>query len=125
MHEAMLLDWFWAFLFTEVVEIPIYLYALRRQPARWPARLGVAFAASALTHPLVWFVIPPLVYAVCDASLTGSYVAFTIVAEAFAVGVEAAYLRADGLQRAWAWSLLANAASAGLGLGLRALVGWP
>ncbi|MCC6526451.1 MAG: hypothetical protein IT373_27635 [Polyangiaceae bacterium] len=125
----MLLDWFWAFLFTEVVEIPIYFYALGRRAARprapWPARLAVAFAASALTHPLVWFAIPPLVYAVCDPSLTVSYVAFTIVAEAFAVGVEWAYLRADGLRRAWAWSLLANAASAGLGLGLRELVGWP
>lgn len=47
--------WLLAFLFTQAIEIPIYMRGLR-------VRVYEALGASAFTHPIVWFVIPPL----CD-----------------------------------------------------------
>lgn len=115
--------WLWAFLLTELVEVPIYLRALlaRDDPERpfervLPALL-VAFGASALTHPIVWFVTPQLI--------TSSYVLMVAAAETFAVLAEAAWLRAFGLRRALWWALFANAASVLVGLTLRRLFGWP
>jgi hypothetical protein len=102
-------DWPTAFLFTETIEIPIYAFALR-------GRLGVAFGASAITHPIVWFVIPVLV---------PSYMMMVVVAETFAVLAEALWLRRWGLSRALEWSFAANMASFGLGLTCRALWGVP
>lgn len=115
--------WLWAFLLTEAVEVPIYLRALlarddpERPFERWPTAALVAFGASALTHPLVWFVMPRLI--------SHSYVLMVATAEAFAVLAEAAWLRAFGLRRALWWALFANAASVLVGLGLRRTFGWP
>ena len=106
----MLKAWLLAFAFTQVVEVPIYRRALG-------GRTLVAFGASALTHPIVWFVFPEL-------PLPG-YVAMVVAAETFAWLVEAAWLRAFGLERALAWSAIANAASLGLGLASRAAFGVP
>lgn len=130
--------WFWSFVFTQVVEVPIYMRALG-QPDRAPAlgrwrRLGLGFLASALTHPYVWFVFFPLFYAPgpyddlayrWPALGVHRYTIYLLVAETFAVVAEAALLRACGLRRALLWALLANAASAGLGFLSRHLVGWP
>lgn len=115
--------WLWAFLLTEAVEVPIYLRALlaRDDPQRafdrlLPAAL-VAFGASALTHPIVWFVMPQLI--------PNNYALMVAVAETFAVLAEAAWLRAFGLRRALWWALFANAASVLVGLGLRRTFGFP
>lgn len=116
--------WLDAFLLTQVVEVPIYLLALARLEPRRPARLAVAFGASAVTHPFVWFVIPDLVYAAWNP-LPGSYAVLILLAESFAVGVEAGWLRAFGLRRALLWALGANMASFGAGQALRLLIGWP
>jgi hypothetical protein len=133
--------WLWAFLLTEVVEVPIYLSALLArddpehpfespgvgQGGRGSPRDGkdkpfvpallVAFGASALTHPIVWFVMPQMI--------PSSYLLMVAIAEAFAVLAEAAWLRAFGLRRALWWALFANAASVLVGLGLRRTFGWP
>jgi hypothetical protein len=120
-----LLSWLGAFLFTQAVEVPVWAPALRTDrrltpgAEAWPLWrcVAVGFGASAITHPIVWFLFPR--YA------PGSYWVMTAQAEAFAVLVEAAYARAFGLQRALTWSLLANALSAGLGLASRSAFGWP
>jgi hypothetical protein len=115
--------WLWgeAFAFTEAVEVPIYLLAFvrdGREPLRPPwQRVALAFAASLLTHPVVWFVFPRL-HAI-------PYEARTALSELFAWAVEAAFLDRLGLRRAALWSLAANAASLGLGLLCRALLGFP
>jgi ABC-type Co2+ transport system permease subunit len=117
--------WLGAFAFTQAIEMPIWTYALARQrrlaadEEPWPLWLcvAVAFGASAVTHPVVWFVIPRWA--------PGGYVAMVVQAEAFAVLVEAGYTGLLGLRRSLAWSLLANAASAGLGLLSREVFGWP
>ncbi len=102
--------WLAAFAFTQLVEVPVYLRALRGRPV-------VAFGASLLTHPIVFFVFP--------AVWPGSYWAQVAAAEAFAVGAEAAYLSAFGVSRSVWWALAANALSLGLGLASRAAFGWP
>lgn len=108
-----LLRWLWAFLFTQTTEVPVYTIALSRSaPHRsLPRRLLLAFGASALTHPpiwLIWYYLPP----------TGSDVFWRMVvaAELFAVVAEAAYFARLGVQRAFLWSLGANALSFGLGM---------
>jgi hypothetical protein len=150
-----------AFAITQLVEVPIYLAALRsaaapepataedavapepataedaaapepataedaranrRAPRSKGARAAIAFGASLLTHPIVWFVMPALsarLYAACALMLpgarglgvTGQTLLYGALAEGFAVAAEALYLRAFGVQRALAWSAGANAAS--------------
>ena len=150
------LRWFLlAFALTQLVEVPIYaraLWASERapslplplpspspsplpspSPARRPlaARVVIAFGASALTHPIVWFVMPwlatSLLAALARAGLPLGVTTRTLVygalAEGFAVLVEAAYLRAFGLRRAFAWSLTANVASVIVGTAVVACFG--
>jgi hypothetical protein len=105
--------WLAAFLFTQVVEVqvPIYGYALR-------GRALVAFGASALTHPIVWFVIPRVWHG-------GGYLGLVAVSEAFAILAEAFYMKKAGLAHPLRWSIAANLASSSLGLTSRFLFGWP
>ena len=107
--------WFAAYLLTQAVEIPIYLVATRDRP--WRARLMIAAAASTLTHPLVWFVIPSLGWP--------NYEAYFVGAETFAVVVEALLLWCLAVPRALLWSVAANVGSVIIGLLLRAVFGWP
>lgn len=103
--------WLLAFTFTQLVEVPLYVRLLGVAPLR-------AFGASALTHPLVWFVLVP--------RLPFVYLANAALAELFAIGVEALYFaRSFGPKRAVSASLVANLASVTLGLTSRALLGAP
>ena len=106
--------WFSAFLFTQIVEIPIYVVALRDRAL--PAALAIAFGASLITHPILWWVFPHLAL---------PWLTAVVLLELAVALVEAAYLYAWRTPRALRWSLLANAAGVALGLLLRALVGWP
>lgn len=109
--------WLGAFILTQVVEVPIYTYG-------WLARDGaprsvwfvvvVAFAASCLTHPVLWLVFP---------HVAGVYWVKVAVAEALIVVAEAGFLTLAGLRRAFWWALLANAVSAGVAFAWRALGG--
>ncbi|MEM1032709.1 MAG: hypothetical protein AAGN82_20350 [Myxococcota bacterium] len=105
--------WLLAFAFTQAVEVGVYRRALgdsMRRPWLW------ALVPSAVTHPWVWFAFPlaPV-----------GYRTMVVLAEAFAVGVEALLLRRWGVRRALAWSLVANGLSLGLGLASRHLFGLP
>ncbi len=107
----MLLAWLGAFAVTQAVEVPLYGRALR---GRW----GVAFAASLWTHPVVWFGFPLWFR-------TLGHVRQVVLAEAFAVAIEAVWLWRFGVRRSIWWALAANAASVAVGLTSRALIGWP
>ena len=116
----MILSWLSALLVTQLVEGPIYAKALRGPDAPdrgWPATIALALGASMLTHPVVWFVIPPLI--------PEPWLAMVVVAELFAILAEAAYFRAFGLRRALLWSAFANASSVVVGEVMRALIDWP
>lgn len=143
------LSWFaFAFAITQLVEIPIYVRALRprstsapREDAgiqkvrsdvgahlaprgrSWRSRAGIAFGASALTHPFVWFVFPSLTEALLatlarvglSLDSTARTLVYGVLAEGFAVLAEAGYLRTFGVRRALAWSLAANTSSVLIG----------
>jgi hypothetical protein len=103
--------WLLAFVFTQIVEVPIYVRGLRCRP-------HLAFCASALTHPIVWF-------GFFHPAVPGSHLVRVIAAELFAWLAEAAYFRLLGFRQAWWWSLVANASSLGAGLASRTLFGVP
>ncbi len=104
--------WLTAFIFTQLVEIPIYTVATG-------CRVIVAFGASAITHPIVWFVI-------CGVHWHSDYLVQVVAAELFAWLAEAAYFAfIFGKRRAWLWSLCANGASLSLGLLSRHWFGVP
>jgi hypothetical protein len=108
-------SWALAFLLTQIIEIPIYL---RAQRSTAPRALFVAFGASAITHPFVWFVFPDLLEDLDQWQMIA-------VAEVFALTVEALWLRLFKVKRPLGWSLAANGASFGVGLLLTWLTGWP
>lgn len=122
------MDWLVAFVFTQLVEVPLY---------RWLARLRLdeAFTASALTHPVVWWIVPRLydeaylAWIVPHPSLwlteTPRYVVLVVLCEAYAVGVEALYLRARGVKAPLWTAFVVNLTSVSLGLGSRFLFGVP
>src|SRR5689334_18085550 len=85
--------WLSGFAFTQIVEVPIYVAAMRRTPSddhpllrRLPVQIALAFGASLVTHPIVWFVIPRIRF--------DSYGQMVACAESFAVAVEALYFYA-------------------------------
>ncbi len=103
-----MMRWLFAFVLTQAIEVPIY--------RRATGSLWVAFAASALTHPVVWFAFPLLPL---------GYWPMVVLAEVFAVTVEAWWLWRHRTPHPLRWSLLANACSATLGLVCRACFGVP
>ena len=100
--------WLIGFLFTQAIEVPIYLRV---------TTLRVAFLASTFTHPIVWFVFPAL--------WPGSYFSMLVAAELFAWAAEALWLRSHRVERAGLWSFIANAASFCIGMALRSCFGVP
>jgi hypothetical protein len=120
--------WLWAFLFTQAVEVPIYVLGLR-------ARFPEAFGASTITHPLVWFVIPPACERLYFALLAPHpalrfsemerYWGMVVLAETFAILAEAGYFRLLHHRKALRWSLAANLASVTLGMACRYWLGFP
>jgi hypothetical protein len=101
--------WTWpeAFLITQLIEVPLWLWAMRVDGGPTTPRLRVeaAFAASLLTHPLVWYAFPAL------RPLPS--VAFS---ELFAWGLEAWWMHRMGVRRALLWAFVVNAMSFGFGL---------
>lgn len=107
--------WALAFALTQLVEVPVYR-------ALAPVGWARAFSLSLVTHPVVWYVFPPLADA---AGLTwGQMIG---LAEGFAYVVEAGLLRAYGVRwpRAIAVACLANTASVAVGELVRARWGIP
>lgn len=106
------MTWGVAFALTQAIEVPIYWLGTRRAPLAPAWRLAVGFGASALTHPIVFFVLR----AWLEPRL--GYWAYLVLAEAFAVIVEGLYLRAFDVPRPWLLALVANGTSVTTGLGL-------
>jgi len=117
---AALSAWCQAFLLTQLVEMPLYRRLLR---CTW----AEAFLPSLLSHPLLWFVLWPV--------LAGSPSMRTIQAEAIAIMIEAALARGilhrarrpsrAELALALTTSVLANMSSVAVGQMTRAWLDWP
>ena len=97
-------DWFIAFLLTQGIEVPLYLWWARSMPGA--GRAIYAVGASTITHPVIWFCLPWEI---------APYVPLLLAAEGFAVVVEGLWGRLWKVPRAWCASLFANAASLGIG----------
>jgi hypothetical protein len=131
MDPAEVASWVRAFVFTQLIEVPIYTLALgwsrlrptlasavSRPTPSLPFRLAVAFLCSLLSHPVVWFGFPRMI------DPYDHYVAMVFAAEVFAVASEAVLLWSVRLRGALLVSLVANMASLSLGFLLRYLTGW-
>lgn len=104
--------WLRAFLFTQLIEVPIYARTL-------DCSIPVAFGASAITHPIVWF-------GFFSPWLDADYESRVIAAELFAWLVEAAYFTfLFNKKHALLWAFAANGASVSVGFLSRALFGAP
>lgn len=114
--------WLFAFVFTQLVECPLYWSAMDDREWSNRKKLLIAFGASAITHPFVWFGFP-LLWAVTGR--IGGYWGMVAAAETFAVVVEGVYLWRLGVRNALLWSLGANAASVTMGFVSRWLFGLP
>lgn len=116
--------WVHAFVFTQVVEVPLYVVALSlpRLTVELPPwkRVAVAFLCSLLTHPVVWFVFPRLIDSYYH------YLQMVVAAETFAVVGETLILAGFGMRWRWALpvSFATNMASMSLGFLFRYLFGW-
>ena len=108
--------WLLAFALTQLIEAPIYTWALRRAERPWLSAILIALGASAITHPFVWFAFPALI---------DHDVIRLVVSELFAYGVEFGWLALFRVPRAWLWAAAANGASFGFGLVLSLVLGWP
>jgi hypothetical protein len=130
-----------AFVLTQAVEMPVYAWRAPREgqdgsSTRWWERLAIAFGASALTHPVVWFTFQELFYGadpLVSAHLVdawtravaldvvgvpvdnGGFIAYAIAAETYAVVTEALYLTVFRFARPWSTALGANMLSVGFG----------
>jgi hypothetical protein len=111
LHDSRVGSWALAFALTQLVEVPIWMRAFPK-----PMRALKAFGATAITHPLLWFVFVPM--------WRGDWWTMFVVGELLVVAIESAYARALGVKRPLAWSFVANGASAGLGLLLYSALGW-
>lgn len=119
-------EWLRAFVLTQMVELVVHAHApgLTRP---WRERAAIGFGASAITHPIVWFVIPSAVYyALAWPSLSDEWWVAVAIGETFAVLGEAVWLRLFGVRAivALGVSLFANAWSFSLGLIAYRALGW-
>ena len=111
--------WFKAFLLTVIVETPLAATLLRPAEPRLARRIALVLFANVASHPAVWFIFP---------ALGLPYIPTLVLAEAWTVPSEALFYRlvfekttaveASGI------SALANGASLGIGLLIRAATGW-
>jgi hypothetical protein len=99
--------WLHAFLLTQAIEAPLYLWAGRR--VHWLPRCLAAVMTTAVTHPVLWF---------CFPWNESSYWHSVIVGECAVVIKEAAVLHIAGFSRPLLTSLAVNALSVAIGLGL-------
>jgi hypothetical protein len=104
-------DWFVAFLLTLVVELPVGVVLLRPAEPAIARRALAVVIANLVTHPGIWYVLTQLL-------LVGT-LAFTVVAETWAVLGEAVVygvtFPAMARGRALAVALAANALSFAIG----------
>ena len=110
------MSWLTAFALTQSIEVPTYWLGTRHMGLQALERLGIGFGCSALTHPVVWFLLWPWLFP------TIGFWPFFAVAETFAVAGEALYLRVFGVKHPVRLSLLANSISATVGLAVHAFL---
>ena len=103
------MTWPIAFIITQVTEILIALMVWKTAPKH--RVIALVFLASAITHPIVWFVMPGFA-----REYHWDFFTFMVVAESYAYGVEILWYFAMKVPRPIFLSCVANSGSFGLGL---------
>jgi hypothetical protein len=104
------MTWPTAFALTLLIEIPVVLWMMGRG---WRRDLPWALLANSLSHPTLWFILPPLFT---------DYTTYLIVSEAAVFAFEALlYALVLRSVRGLAIGVAANALSLGVGLLIVAL----
>ena len=102
--------WLSAFVITSVIEMPVYLWALRYTDHSQTNKILISLTPSIVTHPLIWWGIPPLIN-----QISISEVSYYILVEVIAVLGEYFFLKKLKCNSALSTSLIANGCSATLG----------
>ena len=108
------MTWPAAFFLTQLAEISVALLLWRDAPKR--KIILLVFLASAITHPIIWFIFPQFA-----RENHWDYSTFLLIAEGYAYGVEILWYMAMRAPRPVLLSCTANTASFGLGLLIQAL----
>ena len=106
---APLQAWFFAFLLTCAIEIPIVVALTRESDIGWQRRALLACYGQLMTHPFVWYVLP-------SATALSPLLSFT-VSEMWAWLGEAALYATVGMPRRPLGALAAAAIANGVSLG--------
>jgi hypothetical protein len=98
-------EWARAYGLTQLIEVPVYLYAARKLPAgrRWLYALG----ASSLTHPVLWFLFP---WPETEGTIQ-NYLPVFLSGEGLVMITEAYWGWCLRVSQPWKWSIIANGAS--------------
>ena len=86
-----------SFAAAALIKTAVYLQPL-------PRRVLAALLATAITHPIVWFIFPRVWPA-------GHVETMVLCSQIFAVAIEGAYLASFSVKRPLVWALMANALS--------------
>ena len=100
------MTWIVAFSLTQMIEITVGLLIWRKEKGSLSRKIGILFGASALTHPLVWFVFPKM-----SAEWGLTYPEYLLMAEAYAYCVEAFYYFSLRISRPILLSTVTNSCS--------------
>lgn len=115
----MISPWLRAFALTTGVEATVAIPLLRGVEPAVSRRLTLVVFANLMSHPAVWFVFP---------ALAGSYLTKTLLSEAWAVSVEAAFfcfvLPRASRARLWGVSMIANGLSWLVGIVVQTTTHW-
>lgn len=117
--DPLVAAWARAFVFTLLVEFAVAVPLLGAAEPSRARRAALVAVANVASHPAVWFILPALAL-----SATARLALSELWAVLLELGVYRLALRDLAVLRAVAASALANGASLGLGLLLRAATGW-
>lgn len=76
--------WFLAFVWTNALELPVWVFALRGELARWWQPVVFCVAVNSFTHPILWYAFPRFGTEEVWLPVAESWVTLTEAALAFA-----------------------------------------
>ena len=95
----MFVTWLKLFILAQLIELPIYYKLIEAHNVK---KLLLGFGASAITHPLLWFMMP------WDSA---PFLLLLVIGEAAVFIVEGIFLKSFGIKNPFYISTLANSAS--------------
>jgi hypothetical protein len=85
MNSHPLGQWFTAFLWTNLLELPVYVVMLRKYFAEWWVPWVLTLVVNSCTHPALWYLLP---YVELTIPHVDPYVVWAVIAEGCVVCAE-------------------------------------